>query len=287
MLNRIRDRFGTAGLVVSIMALVLALAGGAFAASGGLNAKQKKQVKAIAKSLVPTGPVGAAGPAGPAGANGAAGAAGANGKTVLSGTATPGAGVGAIGDFYMDTDDSIMYGPKAASGANGGWGTGTALKGATGDPWTAGGTLPKNATETGALGLMATVAGSPDIGLGENNQFVPISFPIPLSGTLDKFHAIYVPPANTTTAHCSAAAPNGPGGTPKNPKADSGYLCVYDGGTQNAEPSPNLIAFFGTPFWDPHNGVLSGQPPVDQSGTNLVLKITGDAALVGSWAVTG
>ena len=49
MFNRIRDRFGTAGLIVSIMALVLALAGGAFAAAG-LNSKQKSQVRAIASS---------------------------------------------------------------------------------------------------------------------------------------------------------------------------------------------------------------------------------------------
>jgi hypothetical protein len=71
MLNRIRDRFGTAGLVVSIMALVLALGGGAFAASGGLNAKQKKQVKAIAKTFAgKPGAAGAVGPAGPAGAKG-------------------------------------------------------------------------------------------------------------------------------------------------------------------------------------------------------------------------
>ncbi len=72
MLSRFRERFGTAGLIVSIAALVLALAGGAFAASGGLTGKQKKEVKAIAKQF--------AGKPGAPGAQGAQGAAGANGK---------------------------------------------------------------------------------------------------------------------------------------------------------------------------------------------------------------
>jgi hypothetical protein len=85
MLNRIRDRFGTAGLVVSIMALVLALGGGAFAASGGLNAKQKKQVKKIAKSFQGKGPTGPAGPVGPAGAKGDQGLKGDQGIQGLRG----------------------------------------------------------------------------------------------------------------------------------------------------------------------------------------------------------
>ena len=174
MFNRIRDRFGTAGLVVSIMALVLALAGGAFAASGGLNAKQKKQVKAIAKGLVPTGPVGPAGPAGANGQDGAAGGqgiqgiAGTDGKTVLSGTATPTGADGTDGDFYIETDVSKIYGPKAG----GVWPAGVDLKGATGDPWTAGGTLPIGATLTGAWNVDISSTGTAS---------AQASFPIPLA----------------------------------------------------------------------------------------------------------
>lgn len=41
------------------------------------------------------------------------GASGAAGSTILSGTATPTAGTGNVGDYYLDTDDHVLYGPKA------------------------------------------------------------------------------------------------------------------------------------------------------------------------------
>lgn len=53
------------------------------------------------------------------------GAAGTPGKTVLNGWGPPGAGVGADGDFYIDTNAKSIYGPKAA----GAWGGGTSLIG--------------------------------------------------------------------------------------------------------------------------------------------------------------
>ena len=49
--------------------------------------------------------------------------------TILSGTAAPGAGVGNVGDFFLDTTNLLLYGPKTA----GGWGTGTSIKGPKGD----------------------------------------------------------------------------------------------------------------------------------------------------------
>jgi Domain of unknown function (DUF4082) len=36
------------------------------------------------------------------------------GSTILSGTSTPTAGTGAVGDYYLDTDDRTLYGPKNA-----------------------------------------------------------------------------------------------------------------------------------------------------------------------------
>lgn len=65
---------------------------------------------------------------GPAGGAGSAGAAGADGRTILSGSAAPGAGIGANGDFYLNTATSMLYGPKAA----GAWPAGVSLKGAAG-----------------------------------------------------------------------------------------------------------------------------------------------------------
>src|SRR6185295_17935744 len=43
--HRFKDRFGTAGVVLGVIAMILAVGGSAIAASG-LNGKQKKEVKA-------------------------------------------------------------------------------------------------------------------------------------------------------------------------------------------------------------------------------------------------
>ena len=87
MLTRIRMQFSPAALTLSVIALVLALAGGAIAASGGLTGKQKKEVKAIAKQFAgKDGAQGEAGPQGPAGPTGAVGPQGKPGETGKQGT---------------------------------------------------------------------------------------------------------------------------------------------------------------------------------------------------------
>lgn len=53
------------------------------------------------------------------------GANGADGSKIYSGTATPDASVGKEGDWYIDTQNKMLYGPKTANG----WGTGLALGG--------------------------------------------------------------------------------------------------------------------------------------------------------------
>lgn len=89
MLNRIHQKLGTAGFVIAIIALVAALTGGAYAAGGGLTAKQKKQVEKIAKKF--SGQPGATGPTGAVGPTGAAGPAGRDGANGVDGTpGTPG-----------------------------------------------------------------------------------------------------------------------------------------------------------------------------------------------------
>jgi hypothetical protein len=44
---------------------------------------------------------------------------GGGGTAILSGTANPTGAVGAVGDYYLDTDDNILYGPKAATPPDG------------------------------------------------------------------------------------------------------------------------------------------------------------------------
>jgi len=76
MFRRIHDKLGTAGLIVAVVALIAALGGTALAAAG-LNSKQKKEVKKIAKQFA--GKPGATGPAGPKGDQGPKGDAGPKG----------------------------------------------------------------------------------------------------------------------------------------------------------------------------------------------------------------
>jgi hypothetical protein len=64
------------------------------------------------------------GPAGDDGPPGDAGAPGADGRSVLNGAGAPAAGTGTDGDFWIDTDAWVIFGPKAA----GAWPAGVPLK---------------------------------------------------------------------------------------------------------------------------------------------------------------
>jgi hypothetical protein len=80
MFTRLREPFGKAGLIVGVIALVLGLIGGAYAA-GGFTKSQEKQIKKIVSAEVKKHP----GPAGPPGANGTNGTNGAPGKDGVDG----------------------------------------------------------------------------------------------------------------------------------------------------------------------------------------------------------
>jgi hypothetical protein len=138
----IREPFGTAGLIVAILALVLATTGAAFAA-GALTGKQKKEVTKIAKKYAgKPGAPGATGPAGPAGPKGDTGAKG-------------------------DKGDKGEPGDKGEKGA----------KGDKGEPGETGftATLPPGETETGTWSINATSTES------SFYPTASISFPIPLA----------------------------------------------------------------------------------------------------------
>ncbi len=71
------------------------------------------------------------------------------GKTVLSGAGVPNAALGNIGDFYINTTNKTLYGPKTVAG----WGVAVSLVGATGAQGPAG--------PQGAAGTPAQVIYSP------------------------------------------------------------------------------------------------------------------------------
>jgi Collagen triple helix repeat (20 copies) len=62
------------------------------------------------------------------GTDGIDGTDGTDGKSVLNGEGAPSGGEGAEGDFYIDSDNWEIYGPKTGAG----WGTGTSLIGGGG-----------------------------------------------------------------------------------------------------------------------------------------------------------
>lgn len=127
MLKRLHRRLGPAGIAVSVLALVIALAGIAVAA-GGLTKQQEKQVIKLAKKYAgkngATGPIGPqgnpgangkegiAGPKGATGATGANGLAGATGPTGPQGPLQPGATeTGEWGGRFLGAEGYAAYAP--------------------------------------------------------------------------------------------------------------------------------------------------------------------------------
>jgi len=207
---------------------------------------------------------------------------------VLNGTATPNATLGTLGDFYIETDENKIYGPKATSGANGGWGSGTSLKGSDGSPWTAGGTLPATGTLTGTYAIPGSKFSGLASAMEEKDEpiYVPISFSVPVE-PIPTF--VFVPPSGE---HFGTDAAHGcPGVVGGLPQADPGKLCVY--GT--------VLNFFGG-FLTSTATVTTVTPEVNTEGSppdgvvpaGTVLKLTCPAGAEfgycvgkGVWAVSG
>jgi hypothetical protein len=70
------------------------------------------------------------GPIGPVGPQGPQGPVGSPGNTIRNGSGPPDPSLGVAGDFYIDTTNHVIYGPKSNTSTN--WGTGTSLIGPTG-----------------------------------------------------------------------------------------------------------------------------------------------------------
>jgi hypothetical protein len=275
----IREPFGTAGLIVACIALVLALTGAAFAAKGALTGKQKKEVEKIAKKFAgKPGAPGAAGPQGPAGAAGAPGKEGpqgepgqpgANGKSVVTGNAT--GGECAEGGITVEVEGSGVK-KKVCNGEEGEEGEpgATGATGATGEAGVIhpGETLPKGATETGSW----AVSGEP-VAFGPFQfLFAPISFPIPLEN-----HPIPVyNPEGNAEEHCT--------GNHNNPGAEEGYLCIFFGFNYKGKVE-SMIPF------NPENGeAFEGGLTGETLGVNVLpteeTKEAHGFLLGGTWAVT-
>jgi hypothetical protein len=178
MLHSFHDRFGTAGVVIGVIALIVALGGTAFAAAG-LNTKQKKEVTKIAKKYA--GKPGAAGATGATGPAGSAGAKGDTGNT--GGTGDPGKSVVVT---EIEPEEPECAGNGGAEVKQEGAAEGTEV--CNGSPWTVDGGLPQSKTLTGAWGPTSAsigvdlgggpIAGTMSSGTAYMNQ---VSFELPLA----------------------------------------------------------------------------------------------------------
>jgi hypothetical protein len=262
MFSTLRNRFGIPG-VISVIALVFAMFGGAYAASnssgGGkatASAKAKKGPRGPKGATGPAGPAGLAGPQGPAGAKGDAGAAGSNGAPGTSATATSFAGSKGTctkgqGGLEVSSASPVAY---VCNGE----------KGKEGSPWTAEGMLPQGSTETGTWSVFAGPTEETAAPL-----YTSVSFPIPLEESLGET-SVHFMRANTTSTACPGSA--------LKPTAETGNLCIYTGFEEFLEPKP------GEGIVRPDFEAVGAGP------SGAILQFVQNISAVrgfGSWAVTG
>lgn len=247
-LDRLRKRLQAngPGITVAVIAMILALTGAAFAASGALTAKQKKEVTKIAQAEAkkfpgPAGPAGAQGPAGAAGGKGDKGDKGEQGPEGKKGEAgTPGTNGKNIkvtpiptGEIECETRGGVLTEKEGATSTsekvevcNGKKGE----KGDEGSPWTHLGKLPSGEMETGSWSFVATSADTAGVS-------VPLSFPIPLSAPLEGHVHFEYEAGFSTACHGATEFPN----------PNAGELCVYVNQGESPE-EPVLKAMFAGIF---------------------------------------
>jgi hypothetical protein len=245
-IRSIREPFGKAGLTVAILALVLAMVGGAWAAAG-LTGKQKKQVIKIAKKYAgKPGAVGANGTNGTNGTEGKEGKEGAKGKSVALGAA------GANCTTPNGTSVEVE-------------GSGTKQYVCNGKNGTTGYTefLPKGKTETGSYSAISTSTTKAVI--------FSISFPIPLEAKITETHFVTYEDQhnNTIPAGCS--------GTAQEPQASPGNLCVF---SNEAFTEP----FNSPPVITPAGTLSSGAGTTGVVGLGETKNA--EEPIAGTWAVT-
>jgi hypothetical protein len=289
MISKLHDRLGTAGFIISIVALVAALGGGAYAAGGGLTGKQKKEVKTIAqteaKKLVGTGPAGAQGPAGSKGDTGtkgdagAPGASGSNGERGLPGTDGKSVEVGPAGSHCSSGGAAVQVAgePSTVQYVCTGAGVGATQTGAFAY------------TGSGAAGFASTA----------------ISFPIPLAQALDGAHVHYLvfrenevtevtewmeKKYNALQGEFEYSAQTACTGSAASPTATAGNLCVYQA---HEEGTPLMGSnFISDPSKAGQIDILNGGS-AGTSGARIAAKLNPTTegyepiGIWGSWAVNG
>jgi hypothetical protein len=262
--HRFKDRFGTAGLIVAVIALIAALSGSAIALTGAEKKEIKKLAKKYAQQFAKAGPEG---PPGPAGANGQPGAkgdkgdkgdqgdqgiqgiqgiqgtAGTNGKNVEVGSEATGTGnCSGRGGAWVQVQSEPATKKFVCNGEDGETGFTE--------------TLPPGKTETGAWNLVSQAS---DFG---NGGMTAISFPIPLTANIGSNVHFNQP----ETANCP--------GNVEEPLAKEGHLCFYQGFNS------------GLSEFSAFNPEKPGELGVGSTGAVLIAEGEVGTVAWGTWAVT-
>lgn len=232
MFSAIRRRMTWVNVAMTL-ALVFAMTGGAYAAKKYLITSTKQISPKVLKQLEgkagQSGQQGPAGPQGPQGAPGKEGASGAPGKDGVPGKdGAPGKNVTVSESASGCAEGGVTVEVEGAAGkheiCNGEEGK-EGKAGKEGSPWTAGGTLPSNKTETGVWS-----AGKLSEAAVPANEFVrvPISFPIPLAAALgeSQVHLLNKEGMELVSFGSPVTSEKCHGNVTK-PSADQGNLCIY------------------------------------------------------------
>ncbi len=224
-----------ASTAIAFAALILSMAGGAFAFGGqgggsgpkvapGAALGRPTTAVAVAtaskkKSKVKVGPRGPAGPAGKNGTNGAQGPQGEKGPSGSNGTNGANGINGAPGEnVTVSTPSGSECNDEGGAKVSNASGSAVACNGKTGYVET----LPAGKMEKGTWAFVATEAE------GEVHAFVPLSFTIPLpagapgSVVIDENHIHFFNEGESTTLGDGCGK-----GTAESPEAEPGNLCVY------------------------------------------------------------
>jgi hypothetical protein len=274
MLQRIREQIGTAGLIVALIALTVALGGGAYAATSSGGDKATISTKAKQGPPGPRGKQGKPGAQGPAGPQGLPGAAGAKGDPGPKGDPGAAGNDGAPGTGATVTEVPVGAEECEERGGSIVEAQSTAVEvcngkegkaGEEGKPWTPSSELPAGATETGAWSVNGSEADTEGV-------YAPISFAIKLKGSLSREHTHF-----QTDANFAEKCPGAFG----IPQAPPGELCVF------LNFSTQINSEFGGMFKLASSGTGSAGEGATRTGSVLYFTFTGVGRAMGSWAVTG
>ena len=216
MIQSIRERLRfSPAVVIAFVALVFAMTGGAWAVTQHSNRphKAKKGPRGAKGATGSEGPAGQQGGKGDPGAPGKGGENGEKGTQGIQGTQGDPGLQGEKGDTGEkgDKGDTGERGEKGETGERG-------ERGEAGSPWTAGGTLPNNKSETGtwSAGEYGATAGP---------QAVSISFSLPLPMPLGEGDIHFLEVGEEHTTECP--------GSVEEPAAAPGNLCIYSAEFEN------------------------------------------------------